>query len=143
MRITNQATGAVRRMQTDSSGNFNFALLPIGVYSVKVEKTGFRTLIQNEITLQVGENRTLPIAMQLGDVTQEVTVTGAPGGVNLVDATVKEVVDQTRMVDLPLNGRSPPRSATNHARHGGRHHRRGPWPITERWANCKWQPASL
>ena len=105
--ITNQATGAFRRMQTDVSGNFNFELLPIGVYSVKVEKAGFKALVQNDITLQVDENRSVPITMQLGDVTQQVTVTGTPAGVNLVDATVKEVVDKTRMVDLPLNGRSP------------------------------------
>ena len=105
--ITNLATGALRHMQTDSSGNFNFELLPIGVYSLKVEKTGFKTLVQNDITLQVDENRSVPVTMQLGDVTQQVTVSGTPAGVNLVDATVKEVVDQTRMVDLPLNGRSP------------------------------------
>lgn len=107
VKLTNQGTGSVRSMQTDGSGNFNFELLPIGVYSMKVEKTGFRTLVQSDITLQVDQSLTLPISMQLGDVTQQVTVTGTASGVNLLDATVKEVVDQTRMVDLPLNGRSP------------------------------------
>jgi hypothetical protein len=94
-------------VQTDASGNYSFELLPIGQYSLKIEKPGFKTFVQNDITLQVDENRSIPVAMQLGDVTQQVIVTGVPPGVNLVDATVKEVVDQTRMVDLPLNGRSP------------------------------------
>lgn len=105
--VINQATGAFRRMQSDASGDFNFELLPIGQYSVKVEKPGFKTFVERDITLQVDENRSVPITMQVGDVTQQVIVTGIPSGVNLVDATVKEVVDKTRMVDLPLNGRSP------------------------------------
>lgn len=105
--VTNQATGASRQMHADANGNFNFELLPIGQYSVKVEKPGFKTFVESDITLQVNENRSVPVAMQLGNIAQEVTVTSAPATVDLVDNTVKEVVDQTRMVDLPLNGRSP------------------------------------
>ena len=105
--LTNQTTGASRSVKTGASGDFDFELLPIGLYTVKVEKAGFKVFVVNSITLQVDENRSIPVVMQLGDVTQEVTVTGESVGVNLVDATVKEVVDQERMVDLPLNGRSP------------------------------------
>lgn len=105
--VMSQTTGASRRMQTDANGDYNFELLPIGLYSVRVEKSGFKTFSENGITLQVDENRTVPVVLQPGDVTEEVTVTTAPVGVDLIDATVKEVVDQERMVDLPLNGRSP------------------------------------
>jgi hypothetical protein len=105
--LTNQTTGASRRMQSDASGGFNFELLPIGLYSLRVERSGFKSFSENGITLQVDESRTIPVTLQPGNVTQEVVVTSVPVGVNLVDATVKEVVDQQRMVDLPLNGRSP------------------------------------
>jgi hypothetical protein len=94
-------------MKTDASGDFNFELLPIGLYSVKVERLGFKVFIVKGITLQVEESRSIPVKMQLGEITQEVTVTDVPVGVDLVDETVKEVVDEQRMVDLPLNGRSP------------------------------------
>jgi len=68
---------------------------------------GFKVFIVKGITLQVEESRSIPVKMQLGEITQEVTVTDVPVGVDLVDETVKEVVDEQRMVDLPLNGRSP------------------------------------
>ena len=107
IKLTNQTTGAIRNMDAGGGGDFDFELLPIGLYSIKVEKAGFKTFVDNGIRLQVDESRSIPVIMQLGDVNQEVVVSGTSAGVNLVDATVKEVVDQERMVDLPLNGRSP------------------------------------
>ena len=105
--ITHQGTGAARTMQTDSAGNFNFPLLAVGTYTLKVEKEGFQTFIQKEFLLQVDQNLTIPVTMKLGEITQEVTIEGTTAGVDLVKATVIEVVDQRRIVDLPLNGRNP------------------------------------
>ena len=105
--ITHQGTGAVRSMQTDSSGNYNFPLLPVGTYTLKIEMQGFQTFVQKEFLLQVDQNLTIPVTMKLGEITQELTVEGATAGVDLVKATVIEVVDQRRIVDLPLNGRNP------------------------------------
>src|SRR5947208_6273631 len=105
--ITHQGTGAVRSMLTDSSGNYNFPLLAVGTYTLKIEMQGFQTFVQKEFLLQVDQNLTIPVTMKLGEITQEVTVEGATAGVDLVKATVTEVVDQRRIVDLPLNGRNP------------------------------------
>ena len=74
--ITHQGTGAARTMQTDSAGNFNFPLLGVGTYTLKVEKEGFQTFIQKEFLLQVDQNLTIPVTMKLGEITQEVTIEG-------------------------------------------------------------------
>ena len=59
--ITHQGTGAVRSMQTDSSGNYNFPLLPVGTYTLKIEMQGFQTFVQKEFLLQVDQNLTIRI----------------------------------------------------------------------------------
>jgi Carboxypeptidase regulatory-like domain/TonB-dependent Receptor Plug Domain len=105
--VTHQGTGASRSMTTDEAGHYNFPLLGVGTYTLKVEKEGFKTFRQKEIVLQVDQNLTVSVVLQLGEVTQEVTVEGTTAGVDLVKATVVEVVDQRRIVDLPLNGRDP------------------------------------
>lgn len=107
VRLTHQATSASRTMTTDSAGNFNFPVLPVGNYTLKVEKAGFQTFTQTDIVLQVDQNLTVAVVLQLGAVTQEITVTGTTAGVDLVKAVIAEVVDQRRIVDLPLNGRDP------------------------------------
>ena len=101
----NQGTSETRMIHTDQAGNFAFPALPVGNYTIKVEMTGFQTSVQKNVVLQVDQNVTVPVSLQLGAVTQTVTVSETTAGVNLVNATVSHVVDQQRIVDLPLNGR--------------------------------------
>ena len=105
--VTHQGTGAPRSMVTDAAGNYNFPLLPVGPYTVKVEMQGFQTFVQRDVVLQVDENLTVQVKMKIGAISEQVVVEGTPAGVDLVKATVTEVVDQRRIVDLPLNGRNP------------------------------------
>src|SRR5262245_41444321 len=56
--VTHQGTGASRTMKTDEAGNYNFRLLGVSTYTLKVEKEGFQTLRQREIVLQVDQNPT-------------------------------------------------------------------------------------
>lgn len=105
--VTHQETGASRSMTTDAAGNFHFPSLPVGPYTLKVEKPGFQMYTQKDIILQVDQNLTVRVIMQLGAVTQEVMVVGITSGVDLLKSTINEVVDQRRIVDLPLNGRDP------------------------------------
>jgi hypothetical protein len=101
----NQGTAETRTVQADGVGNFAFPLLPVGNYTIKVGKAGFEAYQQKNIVLQVDQSVTANVALQLGAVTQTVTVTETAAGVNLVDVAVSHVVDQERIVDLPLNGR--------------------------------------
>ncbi len=103
--ITNQGTNEVRTATSDSSGNFTFPVLPVGNYTLKVEAAGFQAFEQKNILLQVDQNISINAPLQVGAATQVVEVSAAPPTINLVDATVSHVVDQQRVVDLPLNGR--------------------------------------
>ena len=102
---TNQATNDVRTGTSDSSGNFTFPVLPVGNYTVKVEASGFQTYEQKNLVLQVDQNVSVDSKLTVGSTTEVVEVSGAQQTINLVDATVSNVVDQQRIEDLPLNGR--------------------------------------
>ena len=103
--LTNENTNEARTDSSDPSGNFSFPTLPVGSYSIRVENAGFESYVQRNIVLQVDQNVTIHAPLTIGSVSQTVEVSSAPPAINLVDATVSHVVDQQRVVDLPLNGR--------------------------------------
>src|SRR3954447_24022056 len=71
---TNTATGLSRETLTASDGGFVFPLVPVGPYNVSAEATGFRRFEQRNITITTDVNVTVPISLQLGDVTETITV---------------------------------------------------------------------
>ena len=103
--ITNDGTNQSVTDTSDASGNFTFPTLATGNYSVRVEAAGFQAYVQHGLILEVDQNITVRAAMTVGSVSETVEVSSAPPAVNFVDATVSHVVDQQRVVDLPLNGR--------------------------------------
>ena len=104
--ITNEGTNESHTDTSDGSGNYTFPILPVGSYTVKVEAAGFQGYQQKGVVLQVDQNLTVNAPLQVGSSTQTVEVSGSTEQtVDLVDATVSHVVDQQRVVDLPLNGR--------------------------------------
>ena len=103
--VTNQGTNESRTAVTESSGDFTFPVLPVGNYTVKATKDGFQTFEQKNVVLEVDQSVTVPVTLNVGSVQQVVEVTGTAAELNLTDATISHVVDQQRIVDLPLNGR--------------------------------------
>jgi len=95
-----------RTVPSNTEGFYNFPTLLPGIYTLTAEKAGFERLVQTEVTLTVGQNVRLDFALKLGSVTQQVTVTGAAPIVDTRSATVSGLVDDRRIVDLPLNGRN-------------------------------------
>src|SRR5439155_7975115 len=79
--------------------------LPIGSYELRVELTGFSTYVQTGITLTVDQAATQTVVMQIGQINEEVTVTGDSPLVGMRNGTLGQLVDQKRVVELPLNGR--------------------------------------
>ncbi len=98
---------------TDNAAGFYTApnLLP-GKYEVTVVATGFSTEVRSGITLTVGAQQMLNIAMQVGQVSQKVEVTGEAPTVQLASSDIGGVVGQTAVVELPLNGRDWTQLAT-------------------------------
>ncbi len=106
VKITNVNTNTQRETATDEQGNFVATSLPVGNYQVTAEATGFKRYLEQDIQLQVDENRQVNITLQAGDISESVTVTAESAQVETRTGTLKEVIDSARIVQLPLNGRN-------------------------------------
>lgn len=100
----NQATGLERMVATDEGGNYISTALPIGAYRVRCEKAGFKTAVQENVVLQIAQEVRLNMALTVGQTNEEVTITSGVTLVNTENAELGEVIDNKRIVDLPLNG---------------------------------------
>ena len=110
--IKNRATGEVREATTNSTGFYSTPNLLPGSYEVSVSAPGFSTQIQSGITLTVGAQQVLNIQMKVGQVSQNIEVTTEAPVVQLANATISGNVNQTTVVELPLNGRDWTQLAT-------------------------------
>ena len=99
-------TGATRLTTTDGEGFYQVAALPVGNYEVRIKKQGFEEEIHSGIRLVVGQAATVNLTLQLGQVTQEVTVSGDAPMVSLTTNDISGLVGEQQVKDLPLNGRS-------------------------------------
>ena len=91
--------------ESGADGVYQVPSLPVGPYKLEVRKEGFSSYNQSGIVLQVGSSPTVDVTMQVGAVSQEVNVDAAAAMVETSSSGVGQVVDQQRVVDLPLNGR--------------------------------------
>src|SRR6266568_1623179 len=103
--VRNRDTALTRSVQSATDGGFLFSSLPVGTYNLTVEKTGFSTYVQEGIVLTLNQAASVPVILKVGRTTESVTVTANAELVSTRDATVGQLVDQKRVVDLPLNGR--------------------------------------
>src|SRR5215475_10875313 len=104
--VANKATGATRKVVTSSEGLYAFPSLLPGVYELKIEHQGFKTAVLDNITLEVQQAARRDVTMEVGAVGETVTVTSAGALLNAENATVGTVIENKRIVDLPLNGRN-------------------------------------
>jgi len=104
--ITNPATNSTRTVISNEAGVYNFLSLQPGRYNIKVELPGFRTITQNDVELQIQQSARLDFTLQVGELTQTVEVSGTAALVATENATVGTVIENRRIVDMPLNGRN-------------------------------------
>lgn len=102
---TQTDTGQKRSVTTDESGNYVLTNLPVGPYRLEAMKMGFRTFVQTGIQLQVATSPTIPITLGVGEVTQTVEVAANAAAIETQKLGVGTVVENQRVLDLPLNGR--------------------------------------
>src|SRR5215831_1777025 len=99
-------TGATRTLMTDETGNFRALSLPVGTQEVRAEKAGFKSAVRTGINLVVGQEAVVNLKLDVGQVTQEVTVSADTALVDTTTANVSGLVDERQIKELPLNGRS-------------------------------------
>ena len=104
--IRNEETGTERNLSTDGDGGFSAPSIPIGVYSVSIEKDGFAPLKRTGIAVAVGQNVQLRLALTVGQVRQVVTVVDTPAAIDTTTLQTQGFVGERQVKELPLNGRS-------------------------------------
>ncbi len=104
--ITNTGTNAVITARTDASGYYAAPLLPPGQYSVQVELPGFKKFVREGITLQVQQQARVDIRLEVGSVTESVLVSADADLLETTTSSVGKVVDNRRIMELPLNTRN-------------------------------------
>lgn len=104
--VTNEGTNVSRQGVTNSAGVYSFPALQPGIYQVRAEKSGFQSIVRNGIELQVQQVARIDFRMQLGQTNEVVSVTGEAALLTTESATTGTVIENKRIVDLPLNGRN-------------------------------------
>jgi Carboxypeptidase regulatory-like domain len=100
-------TGISRTTTTGSEGNYTFPDLPTGSYSLRTERQGFSAFNQTGIVLEVGSSPTVNIKLQVGNVTEQVTVVANAAIVEAQSTTLGQVVTHQEVLNIPLNARDP------------------------------------
>ncbi|MCC6858905.1 MAG: TonB-dependent receptor [Bryobacterales bacterium] len=100
------ATGERRETTTGPTGDFSFPLIEIGEYTVTVQLKGFQTQTQSGIMLQLQQRARVNFQLAVGETTETVEVVASGIQLKTEDAAVGQVVDNKRVVELPLNGRN-------------------------------------
>lgn len=104
--ITDENTGRKRELATDNQGGYLATFLPVGTYTVTIEKPGFRKASFTGTVLQVDQQVRLDVSLEVGAVSQEITVAGAAPLLQTEDASLGDVIDTRKVETLPLNGRN-------------------------------------
>ncbi|MGA2536999.1 MAG: carboxypeptidase regulatory-like domain-containing protein [Terracidiphilus sp.] len=99
-------TGLTYHAQTNSQGSYNFPVLPVGGYTLKVEATGFQGYERNNIVLDTDAALTINAVLAVGSVTQTVSVTDNALHVEAGSTQLGQVISARQMLAVPLDGRS-------------------------------------
>jgi outer membrane receptor protein involved in Fe transport len=104
--VVDTERGVSRNLTTDDAGEYNAPTLNPGTYTVRVEAKGFRKFERQNIVLEVGKEVRIDMTLQPGAQEQTVTVTEAAPLVETTNATLGGTLDNSEIVDMPLNGRN-------------------------------------
>lgn len=104
--VRNALTSAIRTLTTNADGIYVAYSLPVGEYEVEVAAPGFKKVSKKEIQVNIADKLAINFALQVGNVTETVEVTGATPTVNTETADISATVTQKQMTDLAVNGRT-------------------------------------
>jgi hypothetical protein len=103
--VTNTRTGRSYQVQTNGSGEYEVPGLPAGSYRVSAEHAGFKTSIVNGIVLYATDRRSVDTTLDVGQISEQVTVTAETISVNTQTSGTGVTIDANKVANLPLNGR--------------------------------------
>ena len=103
---TQEATGRTTIVNSNAQGAFVFPTLSPASYVISVSATGFEKTEQKGVLLQADQSITVNLKLNIGTATQTVEVSSTPPSVDTSTGTLSQVIGETTVVDLPLNGRN-------------------------------------
>lgn len=106
VQIINEETGIIRAVITDEEGRYRARDLGLGTYRVEASMQGFQKVVRSGIILTIGREAVVDINLLLGELREEVRVTGDAPLVNTTNAEMTALVTRNQMADLPLSARS-------------------------------------
>lgn len=106
VKVTQTGTGLDRATTADEHGYFVVPTLRPSQYAVEVSAPGFGNYLQENVTLEADQTVTVNAKLEVGPAKQDVTVTAEPSQVNTTTGALSQVIDEKRIVDMPLNGRN-------------------------------------
>jgi len=104
--VTDEKTGTSRMVTATEDGFYTFTSLPVGFYTISTAPTGFKKTITTGVELHVNENKTVNLDLQVGQVTETVTVTTDAAPVEVRSGEVSSLIQEKQVKELPLNGRN-------------------------------------
>ena len=104
--IADEKTGTTRTVTTNDDGFYNVPSLPAGRYTLTASPAGFKKTIAEGVELHVSENRVVNLDLQVGQVTETVTITSDATPVELRSGEVSSLISEKQVTELPLNGRN-------------------------------------
>src|SRR5262245_11076199 len=103
---TQTETGIVRNTVTNETGSYVLPNLAVGSYRLEAALPGFRTFVQTGIVLQVNSSPVINVVLEVGQISEQVEVQANAALVETRSSSVGQVVENARILDLPLNGRN-------------------------------------
>ncbi|MEK7751975.1 MAG: TonB-dependent receptor [Acidobacteriota bacterium] len=107
VQVRNVDTNAVATAVTDGAGNYTAPFLRPGSYAVTIEAAGFKKFVREGLTLNVGQTAAINIQLEVGQVSEQVTVTAETPLLETAKADRGQVIDSQRVREFPLNQRNP------------------------------------
>jgi hypothetical protein len=104
--LTNINTNFAYTAETNNEGIYRLPAMQPGIYRVNITKDGFKSIVKDSVELHVQDNVSMNFSLQVGSVSEVVTVEGGAPLLNTTDATISTVIDRQFVENLPLNGRS-------------------------------------
>ncbi|HET9529329.1 MAG TPA: TonB-dependent receptor, partial [Blastocatellia bacterium] len=104
--ITDERTGAVRTVNTGSDGIYSALSLPVGRYTVSASPQGFKRTVASGLELHVSENLVVNLTLEIGQVSETVTVTAEAITIETKSGNVSSLIGEKQVTELPLNGRN-------------------------------------
>jgi Carboxypeptidase regulatory-like domain/TonB dependent receptor len=104
--VTNSATNASRTAATNETGHYAIPFLVPGSYSIRAEQQGFKRAVRTGVELEVNAAARIDFTLEVGGVAETVEVSGAASMLATEGASVGTVIENRRIVELPLNGRN-------------------------------------